>query len=96
MFIFNTSEEYWFSSWVVMRRKFIIANNNAKELIKDVITLRKENNELKEQINQSADTKERRRLTDALERRDRSQMIAEFNRKNNKGRNYKRKRKKHI
>jgi hypothetical protein len=36
MFVFNNTEEEWFCSWVVMRRKFIKSQENVKGLIKDL------------------------------------------------------------
>lgn len=36
MFIFNNTEEEWFCSWVVMRRKFLKSQENVRGLIKDL------------------------------------------------------------
>lgn len=47
MFTFNNTEEEWFCSWVVMRRKFLKSQENVRELIKDLKEFRDLVNSLK-------------------------------------------------
>ena len=46
MFTFNNTEERWFCSWVVMRRKFLKSQENVKGLLQDIKSYQKKINNL--------------------------------------------------
>lgn len=89
MFTFNNSEERWFCSWVVMRRKFLNSQIKVKSQSKIIQKLRNIENDLRHEI---SDLKRNRNLKNEIEEsKNRQKMIDEFNQKNNKGRRYKKK-----
>lgn len=94
-FVFNNTEEKWFVSWVVMRRKFLKSQENVRELIKDVNYWRNKSYEL-EKINKDLLVSRRKEGVSDFEKQKaekRQKMIDDFNRKNNKGRTFNKKRK---
>lgn len=94
-FVFNNTEEKWFVSWVVMRRKFLKSQENVRELIKDVNYWRNKSYEL-EKINKDLLVSRRKEGVSDFEKQEaekRQKIIDDFNRKNNKGRTFNKKRK---
>lgn len=84
---FNNTEEYWFSSWVVMRRKFLTSEKNNKELVKDVIYWKKRAEKLEQEKGVFIRSKK-----DIMESKKRELIIKDFNEKNNRERKKRRKR----
>ena len=106
MFVFNNTEEEWFCSWVVMRRKFLKSQENVRELIKDLKKNISISNDLRIEIRVLKEEKtELLKSNNFLKKRvqelskikseaeERRKMIEEFNAKNNlNGKRKKRKR----
>lgn len=97
MFTFNNTEEEWFCSWVVMRRKFLKSQENVRGLINDLKEncsinndLRIEIRVLKEEMSELAKSNNflKKRIKELenikSEADERKKMIEDFNKKHNK------------
>ena len=107
MFVFNNTEEEWFCSWVVMRRKFLKSQENVRGLINDLKESTSKTNDLRIEITSlKEDKSELLKSNNFLKQRvkelqnikseseERMEMIKKFNDKNNLNR--KRKKKKPV
>lgn len=97
MFVFNNTEEEWFCSWVVMRKKFLKSQENVRGLIKDLKENTSRTNDLRiEKLHLKEQNKELEKSNNFLKKRvqelsktkseaeERRKMIEEFNLSHNK------------
>lgn len=84
MFIFNNTEEKWFLSWVVLRRKFLVSEAKNKEKSKIIQDLRNTENDLRHEISDLKRNRNKLMKIEILESENRKKMIENFNREHNK------------